>query len=146
MLFLLCIIWRNHLKMVKKQVIRSKINIIDLAGSERQASTGATGQRLKEGSNINKSLTYLGVVIQKLGESCKGAKTFIPYRNSQLTHLLSESLGGNSKTIMIAALSPAAINYEETLSTLRFAQNVSVISTKTTANVDEEAATLQRLK
>lgn len=130
----------------KKQVIRSKINIVDLAGSERQASTGATGQRLKEGSNINKSLTYLGVVIQKLGENCKGKKNFIPYRNSQLTHLLSESLGGNSKTIMIAALSPAAINYDETLSTLRFAQNVSVISTKTSANVDEEAATMQKLK
>ncbi|CAI2380488.1 unnamed protein product [Moneuplotes crassus] len=130
----------------KKQIIRSKINIVDLAGSERQASTGATGQRLKEGSNINKSLTYLGVVIQKLGENCKGSKNFIPYRNSQLTHLLSESLGGNSKTIMIAALSPAALNYDETLSTLRFAQNVSVISTKTSANVDEEAATMQKLK
>ena len=130
----------------KKQVVRSKINIVDLAGSERQSSTGATGQRLKEGSNINKSLTYLGTVIQKLGENCNGAKNFIPYRNSQLTHILSESLGGNSKTIMIAALSPAAINYDETLSTLRFAQNVSAISTKTTANVDEEAASLQKMK
>jgi hypothetical protein len=130
----------------KKQVIRSKLNIVDLAGSERQASTGATGQRLKEGSTINKSLTYLGVVIQQLGENCKGANNFVPYRNSQLTHLLSESLGGNSKTIMIAALSPAAFNYEETLSTLRFAQNVSVISTKTTANIDEEAASLQKMR
>ena len=71
---------------------------------------------------------------------------FIPYRNSQLTHLLSESLGGNSKTIMIAALSPASINYEETLSTLRFAQNVSAIQTKTKANVNEEAAVAQQMK
>ena len=133
----------KSIKNNKKQVINAKINIVDLAGSERQASTGATGDRLKEGSNINKSLTYLGVVIQKLGERSRGGSTsddFVPYRNSQLTHLLSESLGGNSKTIMIAALSPAAINYEETLSTLRFAQNVSVISTKTKANVDEEVS------
>jgi hypothetical protein len=95
-------------------------------------------------------LTYLGVVIQQLGENCKGwgkgGNNFVPYRNSQLTHILSESLGGNSKTIMIAALSPAAINYDETLSTLRFAQNVSAISTKTSANVDEEAASLQKMR
>ena len=88
----------------KKQLIRAKINIVDLAGSERQASTGATGDRLKEGSNINKSLSYLGIVIQKLAESSKGGKggkggDFIPYRNSQLTHLLSESLGGKPKLL-----------------------------------------------
>ena len=88
----------KSIKNNKKQVINAKINIVDLAGSERQASTGATGDRLKEGSNINKSLTYLRVVIQKLGERSKGGSVsddFVPYRNSQLTHLLSESLGGN---------------------------------------------------
>ena len=133
----------------KKQIIDAKINIVDLAGSERQESTGATGDRLKEGSNINKSLTYLGVVIQKLGEKSKGgsfSEDFVPYRNSQLTHLLSESLGGNSKTIMIAALSPASINYDETLSTLRFAQNVSNVKTKTKANINEEAEVTQKMK
>lgn len=103
----------------KKIIKNSKINIVDLAGSERQASTGATGDRLKEGSNINKSLTYLGLVIQALAKNSAGGKEeFVPYRNSELTNLLSESLGGNSKTIMIAAISPAACNYDETLSTL----------------------------
>lgn len=104
----------------KKTVKSSKVNIVDLAGSERQASTGATGERLKEGSNINKSLSYLGLVIQALAKnsSGQGKEEFVPYRNSELTNLLSESLGGNSKTIMIAALSPAGSNYDETLSTL----------------------------
>ncbi len=105
----------------KKIIKNSKINIVDLAGSERQASTGATGERLKEGSNINKSLSYLGLVIQALAKNSAGGGEFVPYRNSELTNLLSESLGGNSKTIMIAAISPAACNYDETLSTLRFA-------------------------
>ena len=103
----------------KKKVKNSELHIVDLAGSERSDKTGATGSRLKEGSNINKSLTYLGIVIEKL--SSAKSKTHIPYRNSELTYLLSESLGGNSKTIMIAALSPAERNFDETLSTLRFA-------------------------
>lgn len=131
----------------KKRIVNSKINVVDLAGSERSEKTGATGARLQEGSNINKSLTYLGTVIEKLSENMtKGTKHHIPYRNSQLTLLLSESLGGNSKTIMIAALSPAAFNYEETLSTLRFADRVASIQTTTTANVDEEAAELKKLQ
>lgn len=130
----------------KKIIKNSKINIVDLAGSERQASTGATGERLKEGSNINKSLSYLGLVIQALAKNSAGGGEFVPYRNSELTNLLSESLGGNSKTIMIAAISPAACNYDETLSTLRFAQSVSAISTKSTANVDEEASTIDRMR
>ena len=125
-------------KSVKKY---GKISFVDLAGSERAEKTGATGDRLKEGSNINKSLTYLAAVIEKPSEnSAKGTNHHIPFRNSQLTLLLSESLGGNSKTIMIAALSPAAFNYEETLSTLRFADRVSSITTKTSANIDEEEA------
>lgn len=93
-------------------------------GSERTSSTGATGVRLKEGGNINKSLTTLGLVIHALAERSQakaGSKkkgTFVPYRDSTLTWLLRESLGGNSKTIMLAALSPADVNYGETLSTL----------------------------
>lgn len=124
-------------------------SLVDLAGSERANSTGATGQRLKEGANINKSLTTLGKVISSLalasqnegkGKGKKKAEDFIPYRdsvtmsvvasfvtaltsNSQvLTWLLKDSLGGNSKTAMIAAISPA--DYEETLSTLRYADQV----------------------
>ena len=122
----------------KKKIKNSEMHIVDLAGSERQTKTKATGDRLKEGSNINKSLTYLGIVIEKLSTSKGGGKSHIPYRNSQLTYLLSESLGGNSKTIMIAAISPAAFNYEETTSTLKFADRVACIQTTTKANVAEE--------
>ncbi|KAI5749116.1 hypothetical protein M8J76_004764 [Diaphorina citri] len=105
----------------------SKISLVDLAGSERADSTGAKGTRLKEGANINKSLTTLGKVISALAEISavqhvakkKKKADFIPYRDSVLTWLLRENLGGNSKTAMIAAISPADINYDETLSTLR---------------------------
>jgi len=105
----------------------SKLSLVDLAGSERATKTGAVGERLKEGSNINKSLTTLGLVISKLAEgsasstNSKDSKTFIPYRDSVLTWLLKDNLGGNSRTIMIATVSPSADNYEETLSTLRYA-------------------------
>ena len=95
------------------KMIESKFNIVDLAGSERQSKTGATGQRLEEANNINKSLTNLGIVIEQLALNCqKKATNFVPYRNSMLTHILSESLCGNSKTFMIAAISPADSNYE----------------------------------
>ncbi|MGH0122398.1 UNVERIFIED_CONTAM: hypothetical protein FKN15_014829 [Acipenser sinensis] len=98
----------------------SKISLVDLAGSERADSTGAKGTRLKEGANINKSLTTLGKVISALAEVSKKKKKsdFIPYRDSVLTWLLRENLGGNSRTAMVAALSPADINYDETLGTL----------------------------
>ena len=106
------------------------MSLVDLAGSERAESTGAKGTRLKEGANINKSLTTLGKVIGALAENSAGAAVdkkkkkkgeFIPYRDSVLTWLLRENLGGNSKTAMLAAISPADINYDETLSTLRYA-------------------------
>lgn len=100
----------------------SEINLVDLAGSERAASTGATGARLQEGSNINKSLMILGKVISTLAnKSTRGGPIVVPYRESKLTFILRNALGGNSKTAMIAALSPASVNYEETLSTLRYA-------------------------
>ncbi|KAL4713073.1 hypothetical protein ACJJTC_001127 [Scirpophaga incertulas] len=108
----------------------SKVHLVDLAGSERADATGATGQRLVEGAHINKSLVTLGSVISALAECAlphdgrtpkSGKKVFIPYRDSVLTWLLKDSLGGNSKTIMIAAISPADCNYGETLSTLRYA-------------------------
>jgi kinesin family protein 1/kinesin family protein 3/17 len=122
----------------------AKLNLVDLAGSERQKGTGATGQTLKEGANINKSLSALGNVINALVESANGKKVFIPYRNSKLTRVLQESLGGNSLCTMLAALSPAACNYEETLSTLRYANRAKAIKVSATKN--EEASQISRLK
>lgn len=131
----------------------SRISLVDLAGSERANSTGATGQRLKEGANINKSLTTLGKVISALAiasasEGKKGKKgkneEFIPYRDSVLTWLLKDSLGGNSKTAMIAAISPA--DYEETLSTLRYADQAKKIKNKAVVNEDPNAKLVRELK
>jgi hypothetical protein len=118
---------------------RSDINLVDLAGSERQSGTGASGQRLKEGSNINKSLSFLGKCITVLAENSTGGSKnkVVPYRESQLTRILQNALGGNSKTSMIAALSPASVNYEETLSTLRYANQVKAI--KNDAKINESA-------
>ncbi|XP_046575245.1 kinesin-like protein KIF28P [Haliotis rubra] len=113
----------------------SIINLVDLAGSERAESTGATGDRLKEGSAINQSLSTLGNCIKALADLSMGKKkTVVPFRDSVLTKLLQNALGGNSKTIMIAALSPADINYEETLSTLRFADRAKAIKTQAVVN------------
>eukprot|EP00927_Polykrikos_kofoidii_P045462 TRINITY_DN39467_c0_g1_i1.p1 TRINITY_DN39467_c0_g1~~TRINITY_DN39467_c0_g1_i1.p1 ORF type:complete len:1182 (+),score=304.74 TRINITY_DN39467_c0_g1_i1:85-3630(+) len=122
----------------------AKLNLVDLAGSERQKGTGATGQTLKEGANINKSLSALGNVINSLVESANGKKVFIPYRNSKLTRVLQESLGGNSLCTMLATLSPAACNYEETMSTLRYANRAKAIKVSATKN--EEASQISRLK
>ncbi|XP_070491501.1 kinesin-like protein unc-104 isoform X2 [Chironomus tepperi] len=131
----------------------SKISLVDLAGSERADSTGAKGTRLKEGANINKSLTTLGKVISALAEvsAQKGNKKskkadFIPYRDSVLTWLLRENLGGNSKTAMIAAISPADINYDETLSTLRYADRAKQIVCKAVVNEDANAKLIRELK
>ncbi|XP_033348793.1 kinesin-like protein unc-104 isoform X16 [Bombus vosnesenskii] len=127
----------------------SKISLVDLAGSERADSTGAKGTRLKEGANINKSLTTLGKVISALAEIATKKKKkadFIPYRDSVLTWLLRENLGGNSKTAMIAAVSPADINYDETLSTLRYADRAKQIVCKAVVNEDANAKLIRELK
>ncbi|XP_030368966.1 kinesin-like protein unc-104 isoform X10 [Scaptodrosophila lebanonensis] len=130
----------------------SKISLVDLAGSERADSTGAKGTRLKEGANINKSLTTLGKVISALAEISASKKKntkkadFIPYRDSVLTWLLRENLGGNSKTAMIAAISPADINYDETLSTLRYADRAKQIVCKAVVNEDANAKLIRELK
>ncbi|XP_014600358.1 PREDICTED: kinesin-like protein unc-104 isoform X3 [Polistes canadensis] len=128
----------------------SKISLVDLAGSERADSTGAKGTRLKEGANINKSLTTLGKVISALAEIAATKKKkkadFIPYRDSVLTWLLRENLGGNSKTAMIAAISPADINYDETLSTLRYADRAKQIVCKAVVNEDANAKLIRELK
>ncbi|XP_049322858.1 kinesin-like protein KIF1A isoform X3 [Astyanax mexicanus] len=133
----------------------SKISLVDLAGSERADSTGAKGTRLKEGANINKSLTTLGKVISALAEvdslpnknkKKKKAESFIPYRDSVLTWLLRENLGGNSRTAMVAALSPADINYDETLSTLRYADRAKQIRCNAVINEDPNNRLVRELK
>ncbi|SMQ46309.1 unnamed protein product [Zymoseptoria tritici ST99CH_3D7] len=128
----------------------AKISLVDLAGSERANSTGATGARLKEGAEINRSLSTLGRVIAALADmssttkSKKGSQ--VPYRDSVLTWLLKDSLGGNSLTAMIAAISPADINFEETLSTLRYADSAKRIKNHAVVNEDPNARMIRELK
>ncbi|XP_056291443.1 uncharacterized protein kif16bb isoform X3 [Pseudoliparis swirei] len=131
----------------------SKIHLVDLAGSERADATLSTGTRLKEGANINKSLVSLGTVISALadlsvgGQSTKKKKqTFIPYRDSVLTWLLKDSLGGNSLTTMIATVSPADVNYGETLSTLRYASRAKNIVNSPTVNEDSGVKVIRELQ
>lgn len=132
----------------KKSEKFSVINLIDLAGSEKAEQTGATGDRLKEGCAINKSLTCLGNVISVLADkaSGKGKNLVVPYRDSALTRLLQNALGGNSKTIMICALSPADTNYEETLSTLRYADRAKKIQNKAVVNESPQDKLIRELK
>ncbi|CAF3182883.1 unnamed protein product [Rotaria socialis] len=126
----------------------SVINLVDLAGSERSSSTGATGDRLKEGTNINKSLSTLGNVIAALAEMSSGTKRklVVPYRESVLTKLLQNALGGNSKTVMIAALSPTDVSHDETLSTLRFADRVKRIKNTVVVNENPIEKLIRELK
>uniref|UniRef100_A0A8B9KD49 Kinesin-like protein KIF14 n=1 Tax=Astyanax mexicanus TaxID=7994 RepID=A0A8B9KD49_ASTMX len=127
--------------------IISRINLVDLAGSERCATAQTSGDRLREGASINKSLLTLGKVISALSEQAQSRKkVFIPYRESVLTWLLKESLGGNSKTAMIATLSPAASNVDETLSTLRYAQQARLIINVAKVNEDTNAKLIRELK
>ncbi len=127
-----------------KEMLRvGKLNLVDLAGSERQNKTGATGKVLQEGIKINLSLTALGNVISALSE---GNAKHIPYRDSKLTRLLQNSLGGNAKTMMIAAISPADYNYEETMSTLRYANRAKNIKNKPKINEDPKDAVIREYK
>ncbi|XP_050079203.1 kinesin-like protein KIF17 [Anopheles maculipalpis] len=119
---------------------RGKLNLVDLAGSERQSKTGATGERLKEATKINLSLSALGNVISALVD---GKTRHIPYRDSKLTRLLQDSLGGNTKTLMIACISPADYNYDETLSTLRYASRAKNIANKPRVNEDPKDTMLR---
>ncbi|KKA30070.1 hypothetical protein TD95_005031 [Thielaviopsis punctulata] len=139
----------SETKMAMEKV--AKISLVDLAGSERATSTGATGARLKEGAEINRSLSTLGRVIAALadlstGKKKKGAGGTVPYRDSVLTWLLKDSLGGNSMTAMIAAISPADINYDETLSTLRYADSAKRIKNHAVVNEDANARMIRELK
>lgn len=115
-----------------------RLNLVDLAGSERQKSSGAEGDRLKEAANINKSLSTLGLVIMSLVDLAHGKHRHVPYRDSRLTFLLQDSLGGNSKTTVIATISPSICSASETLSTLKFAQRAKLIQNN--AKINEDAS------
>ncbi|XP_010570687.1 PREDICTED: chromosome-associated kinesin KIF4A isoform X3 [Haliaeetus leucocephalus] len=142
-IFTICIDQKK--KNDKNSSFHSKLHLVDLAGSERQKKTKAEGDRLKEGININRGLLCLGNVISALGdENKKGG--FVPYRDSKLTRLLQDSLGGNSHTLMIACVSPADSNLEETLNTLRYADRARKIKNKPIVNLDPQAAELHHLK
>lgn len=126
---------------LKNQVRVGKLNLVDLAGSERQSKTGSTGTRLKEASKINLSLSALGNVISALVD---GRGQHIPYRDSKLTRLLQDSLGGNAKTLMVANIGPASYNYEESLTTLRYANRAKNIKNKPRINEDPKDALLRQ--
>ncbi|XP_036144376.1 chromosome-associated kinesin KIF4-like [Monomorium pharaonis] len=121
----------------------AKFHLVDLAGSERSKKTQTTGERFKEGVNINKGLLALGNVISQLGDGASG--TYIGYRDSKLTRLLQDSLGGNSMTLMVACVSPADYNLDETLSTLRYADRARKIKNKPIVNQDPKVAEINRL-
>ncbi|XP_026815312.1 osmotic avoidance abnormal protein 3 isoform X2 [Rhopalosiphum maidis] len=124
-----------------KSIKRGKLSLVDLAGSERQAKTGASGDRLREATKINLSLSALGNVISALVD---GKAKHIPYRDSKLTRLLQDSLGGNTKTLMVACLSPADNNYDETLSTLRYANRAKNIYNEPHVNEDPKDTMLRQ--
>lgn len=143
---------RHDVEMKMSTEKAAKISLVDLAGSERATSTGATGARLKEGAEINRSLSTLGRVISALADLSSGKKkkgaaaTQVPYRDSVLTWLLKDSLGGNSMTAMIAAISPADINFDETLSTLRYADSAKRIKNHAVVNEDANARMIRELR
>ncbi|XP_075901946.1 kinesin-like protein KIF3B [Nelusetta ayraudi] len=126
----------NHIRV-------GKLNLVDLAGSERQAKTGAQGERLKEATKINLSLSALGNVISALVD---GKSSHIPYRDSKLTRLLQDSLGGNARTVMVANIGPASYNVEETLTTLRYANRAKNIKNKPRINEDPKDAVLREFQ
>ncbi|VDK79791.1 unnamed protein product, partial [Onchocerca ochengi] len=127
---------QNHIRV-------GRLNLVDLAGSERQSKTGSQGERFKEATKINLSLSALGNVISAL---TGGKSTHVPYRDSKLTRLLQDSLGGNSKTVMVANIGPASYNYEETLSTLRYANRAKKINNQPRINEDPKDALLREFQ
>ena len=128
------------------------LHLVDLAGSERQKSTDAAGERLKEASAINKSLSALGNVIKALVDVADGKERHVPYRDSKLTFLLKDALGGRARCTLLACVSPAHVNVEETMSTLKFAQRAKLVKVRAVANeesvgsANELAAEVGRLR
>ena len=144
------LVWRESDQTLKTRT-RSKIHFIDLAGSERVDATGATGTRLKEGCMINQSLLSLGIVISALSKKSEAGpkakqSTHIPYRDSKLTYLLSDSLGGNSLTVMIACITPSGSCYEESVSTLRFAERAKKVTNRPRVNLDPTSLRITELE
>ncbi|XP_013886997.1 kinesin-like protein KIF3C [Austrofundulus limnaeus] len=127
----------------RKHIRVGRLNLVDLAGSERQAKTGVQGERLKEAAKINLSLSALGNVISALADGRSG---HVPYRDSKLTRLLQDSLGGNAKTIMVATLGPAPQHYDETLTTLRYANRAKNIQNQPRVNEDPKDALLREFQ
>lgn len=127
----------------QQEIKKGKLNLVDLAGSERQAKTGATGDRFKEARSINLSLTVLGNVIHALVDS---KKSHVPYRDSKLTRLLEDSLGGNAKTLMFAAIGPVDYNFDETVNTLRYANRAKNIKNKPKVNQNPKDAKIQEMQ
>ena len=124
----------------QSRIKSGKLNLVDLAGSERVGKTNATGQTFDEGKKINLSLTALGSVIDALSQNRK----YVPYKDSKLTRLLADSLGGNTKTVMFANISPASYNYDETLGTLRYASRAKLIKNAPVVNEDPKDALLRK--
>ncbi|TNJ27479.1 Kinesin-3 [Giardia muris] len=137
-------------KATGKSQLSSTISLVDLAGSERLTSTGSVGAQFVEGVSINKSLTTLGMVIEALAynSSCESKRKhkFIPYRDSQLTYLLQDALGGNAMTCMVATVSPADVNYDETLSTLRYADRAKHIKNNVSKNETAQERYIKELE
>jgi hypothetical protein len=129
-----------------REVLRSKFHFVDLAGSERAKRTGAEGQRMKEGIDINKGLLALGNVISALGDESKRGKFFVPYRDSKLTRMLQDSLGGNSKTLMICCVSASSLNFNESVNALRYANRARNIKNKPIVNRDPTLVMIDELK
>jgi len=129
---------------VREDTIVSKFHFVDLAGSERLKRTGAVGDRMKEGININKGLLALGNVISALGDE-KRKGSHVPFRDSKITRLLQDSLGGNSQTLMIACVSPSDTNFDETLNTLKYANRARNIKNKPVINRDPMAAKIEKM-
>merc|ERR1711988_1006772 len=127
----------------KPSIRVGKLNLVDLAGSERQAKTGAVGERLKEATKINLSLSALGNVISALVD---GKSIHVPYRDSKLTRLLQDSLGGNARTVMVANIGPANYNYDETITTLRYANRAKNIKNKPRVNEDPKDTLLREFQ
>eukprot|EP01083_Nonionella_stella_P064027 166520_1 len=129
----------------EEETLTSKFHFVDLAGSERLKRTGAVGERLREGININSGLLALGNVISALGDPNRKG-TYVPFRDSKITRLLEGSLGGNSKTLMIACISPAADNFDESLNSLKYANRARNIKNKPVINRDPNSAKIERLR
>ena len=136
---------KENSKKIDLETVSSKFHYVDLAGSERLKRTGATGDRAKEGISINQGLLALGNVISALGDASQKRK-HVPYRDSKITRLLQDSLGGNSRTIMIACISPSDSDFMETLNTLKYANRARNIQNKITQNQDSSSKQLALLR